>query len=138
MLTISRFIHWMIGITLLMGISVAIPALADTCPTNLSQDSKGFWTSTEAPGWKSTDGKPGVTIDIKDFGGVVYSPEKKRIACVYKDSTGEWVVLLSSVDHAFEKEDLKGNAWEFNEKYKDYECGTPKSTLKDCTFDVKK
>jgi hypothetical protein len=133
-----RFTFWFIGISFLLCIGFAIPVFADTCPTNISQDSKGFWTSNEAPGWKSTEGKPGVTLDIKDFGGVVYSPEKKRIACVYKDSTGEWVVLLSSVDHAFEKEDLQGTAWEYNDKYKDYECGTPKSALKDCVFNVKK
>lgn len=132
---VYRLIRWVVVLTTL---AITLPALADHCPTTITQDSKGFWTSNEAPGWKSTNGKPGVTLSAKDFGGVVYSPEKKRIACVYKDSTGEWVVLLSSIDHVFEKADLKGSTWEFNDKYKDYECGTPKSTLKDCEFTVKK
>lgn len=130
--------HWLTGITLLIAGIFAIPALAETCPTHISQDSKGYWTSNDGPGWKSTEAKTGVTLEAQDFGGVVYSPEKKRFACVYKDSTGTWVALLSSVDHAFEKEDLKGEAWEYNEQYKDHECGTPKSKLQDCEFDFKK
>src|SRR3990167_11193580 len=128
---LRRTAYWFMGMALITGTNFITSALAETCPTHISQDQQGYWTSNDGPCWKSTEAKPGVTLEVKDFGGVVYSPEKKRFACVYKDSTGKWVALLSSVDHAFEKEDLKGEAWEFNPQYKDYECGTPKSKLTD-------
>lgn len=128
---------WRVVLGVLFGISFGMGALAATCPANLQQDSKGYWTSNDPPGWKSY--RPtgsNVAVDAKHFGGAVYSPTKKRIACVYKGSDGKWVVLLSSVYYPFSKDDLS-SAWEYNPKHKDHICGEPKQTLKDCKFDVK-
>lgn len=131
-----RSMHWIVGVVLLStGIGFGHAA---QCPTvdSLKQDSEGYWTANDEPGWKSVEAsKPDITI--KEFGGVVYSPEKKRIACVYKDSTGKWVPLISSVFHPFEKDDLSKN-WKYDEKDKDWSCGAPDHSISDCQFEVKK
>lgn len=121
------------------GMSFVATTFAGSCPKNLTQDSQGYWSSNEPPGWKSpqpTDKK--VTLEAKNFGGAVYSPSKKRIACVYKDSSGKWIAILSNIYHPFNEDDLKGNAWQYSQKHKDYICGQPKYELKDCTFEIKK
>ncbi len=128
----------MVTLGFIAGLSFSASALAVTCPTALHQDSNGYWTSNDTPGWKShrpTD--KNITLESKNFGGAVYSPQKKRIACVYKGSDGNWVALLSSVYHPFNEDDLKGTGWEFSQQHKDYVCGQPKSGINDCGFNVK-
>ena len=110
----------------------------NTCPTNLHQDKNGYWTSNDLPGWKSQlPTKKGITLTSKDFGGAVYSPQKRRIACVYKDPDGKYIALLSNIYHPFAEDHLTGKGWEFNHQYKDYICGKPKSDLNDCEFAIK-
>ena len=135
--------RWLAGMGLVLGIGFTINVFAGHCPKNLHQDDKGYWTSNDQPGWKShRPTSPTVTLEAKDFGGAVYSPLKKRIACVYKASDGKWVALLSSVYHPFNQDDLKAqegknSPWEYNQQHKDWVCGTPKHKLEDCQFDIK-
>ncbi|WP_423063665.1 hypothetical protein [Candidiatus Paracoxiella cheracis] len=119
-----------------VGLSFTTAAsFAGQCPSNLHQDSEGYWTSNDTPGWKSvkpTDTK--VTVESKNFGGAIYSPTQKRIACVYKGSDGQWVALISNVDHPFNEDNLNLKVWTFVNKHNIYICGTPKYKLDECTF----
>ncbi len=120
-----------------LGLCYSVQSLATLCPTHFNHDQNGYWTSNEHPGWKShRPTNANVTLDPKDFGGAVYSPQKKRIACVYKASDGNWVALLSSIYHPFNEDDLTGKGWEFSQEHKDYICGQPKSGIYDCDFKV--
>ncbi|AAO90271.2 hypothetical protein [Coxiella burnetii] len=119
-----------------IGLSTAI--LAANCPKNMQKDAKGYWTSNEPPGWKSyRPSESDSTLEPKDFGGAVYSPAKKRIACAYKTTNNKWAILLSSVYYPFEASDLKSTTWKYNPQHKDYICGSPKQTLDTCQFEIK-
>ena len=119
-------------------------AIADTCPTKLARDSNGYWYSDSKPGWKSHKPMPeGVTLKAVNFGGVVYSPERHRIACVYKASNGKWVALVSNVHHGIliDKKAMDDSgekpAWQFSKKHKDYACGQPNVTrIQGCPFEL--
>lgn len=125
-----------------VGLALSGTALADTCPTSLQQDHNGYWYSKSKPGWKSHKTTPsGVTVTASNFGGVVYSPKRKRIACVYKASNGKWVALVSNVHHGIVinkkamNDSQQGPAWQFSTKHKDYACGYPSVThIKGCKF----
>lgn len=133
-----------IGCAISFCASIAInhAVLAYTCPTNLKQNSEGYWYSQEKPGWKSH--KPtdrDVTISATDFGGVVYSPTRHRLACVYKASDGKWVALVSAVhkniviDKQIKDSANNSAAWKFNQQYKDFACGQPSVTnIEGCPF----
>ena len=116
--------------------------LANTCPTNLTQDEKGFWHSSEQPGWKSHIATPkDVTVDPKNFGGVVYSPKRQRLACVYRASNNKWIALVSDahqgikIDQNGKDDSGKAPAWVFSQKHSDYACGRPRvSDLSKCQF----
>ena len=125
-------------LTLVIGLGFLTTLFAGTCPETVSQDSQGYWVSNDSPGWKSpSPSKTGLTLNANNFGGVVYSPAKKRIACVYKDSAGNWVALLSDMYHPFNEDDLKNDVWEYSQQHKDYICGQPKNTRTECAFDIK-
>lgn len=117
-------------------------AFTYTCPTSFKQESDGFWYSQEKPGWKSHKStSPGITIKTTDFGGVVYSPSRHRLACVYKASDNQWIALVSSMHEGImidkQVKDEKGNglAWRYSEKHKDYACGKPLvSNIDGCPF----
>ncbi len=127
----------LMAVGIIMGLGAAPYALS-TCPTTFHQDKEGYWISDDAPGWKSHQptGKD-VKISEQQFGGAVYSPVKKRIACVYKGSHGRWVALISSQQHPFNEDDLNMSAWMYSKKHNDYICGKPKHGLSACTFSVK-
>ena len=134
--------HWLIVLGL-VAVGISTTSLAATkphsCPSNIEQNNKGYWVSNDPPEWKShRPTTKDVTLSAKKFGGVVYSPKKKRLACVYKASNKKWVALLSSVYHPVNEDDLIGSAWQYNQKHKDYVCGKPKHSLKDCLFNIKK
>jgi len=94
------------------------------------------------PGWKSHIPTPtDVKIDSKNFGGVVYSPKRKRLACVYRASNNKWVALVSQLHHSIQidektKDDSGTSpAWQFSKKHNDYACGRPRVTeLDKCQF----
>lgn len=120
------------------AITFAATAVADHCPTSLHHNHKGYWTSNDSPGWKSIKPtKHGDTLAAKNFGGAVYSPLKKRIACVYKSKSGQWIALLSSLSHPINEDDLNMKVWKYMQKNNFYLCGTPRYKLKDCTFKIK-
>lgn len=129
---------------LIITVGISSVVLADTCPTELKRDQNGIWYSKAKPGWKSHKAIPdGVTVSAKNFGGVVYSPKRHRLACVYKGSDGKWVALVSNVHHGIvidkkAKDDAgTGPAWQYNKKYQDYACGQPKVTdIKSCQFQL--
>lgn len=117
---------------LLVTSLMATTAMAATCPTELQRNADGYWMSSQAPGWKShKKTAPGVTINAKNFGGVVYSPKRQRLACVYRTSDDKWLSLVSErhtgISINRKSMDKTGNkpAWKFSEKHGDYACGTP-------------
>ncbi|MCB1826806.1 MAG: hypothetical protein KDH94_00175 [Coxiellaceae bacterium] len=126
------------------GLILSSTAFADTCPTDLKKDDDGYWYSDTKPGWKSHKTTPdGVTVSSSNFGGVVYSPSRNRMACVYKASDGKWVALVSNVHHGIvidkKATDDSGNgpAWQFSTKHKDYACGHPTVTnIQGCQFQL--
>lgn len=127
-----------------VSLALAGTAFGDSCPTDLKQNEKGYWYSDSKPGWKShkTTGTD-VTLSADHFGGVIYSPKRKRVACVYKASNGQWIALVSNVHHGIviDKQALNdsghGPAWQYNKKHDDYACGYPNVTHIDgCQFDL--
>lgn len=118
---------------------------AATCPTDIKRNKEGYWYSDQKPGWKSKKRTPeNITLDTKDFGGVVYSPKHKRLACVYKTSDKKWFALVSNkhpnivIDKEAKDDSGKGPAWRYSKKYHDYACGTPFTTkLSKCVFELK-
>lgn len=123
---------------------VVITGFGDTCPTQLHQEYDGHWVSTQAPGWK-TAGTTGLhtLINTNDFGGAVYSPTQKRLACVYRRSDGFWIALISHTHKGFQidkhalDDARSATAWHFDKKHHDYTCGRPTVTkIKNCLFSV--
>ncbi len=113
------------------------PAIAGTCPTNFYQDKSNFWVSDDPPGWRSyKKSPPNSTLSAKNFGGAMYSPKLRRIACVYRGSDKKWVALVSSNEHPFNPDDIKINKWKYIEKRKNFICGTPNHTRSECEFKV--
>ena len=129
---------------LLSTFGLSTLSIANTCPTELKRDHEGYWYSDEKPGWKAHKKTPdGVTIKVADFGGVVYSPQRHRMACVYKASDGKWVALVSSphngilINKKATNDPGNGPAWEFSKQHKDYACGHPTVTdIKGCEFQL--
>lgn len=127
-----------------LGLAVSAAGFADTCPTELKQDSQGYWFSDVKPGWKSHKPTPdNVTLDANDFGGVVYSPKRNRMACVYKASDGKWVALVSNIHHGIviDKKAVddsgKEPAWQYSSKHEDYACGQPSvMNVQGCQFQL--
>ena len=125
---------------------MATQTLANTCPTHLHQDHKGFWTSHEAPGWKShLATEQGVDLSSNSFSAAVYSPKYKRLSCVYKADNGKFIALISNsnnhirINKAGLDDSEKGHAWNFSEEHKDYACGLPSvSHLDGCRFYLNK
>lgn len=120
----------------------ALAAEHFTCPTQLKKNDKGLWYSDQQPGWQSTAKlADGVTIEAKNFGGAVFSPTHKRIACVYRSSDDKWIAFVSDQNANIEvqkdvKDDSqKESAWKFSEEHKDYACGKPSvNDIKNCQF----
>lgn len=118
--------------------------LSSTCPIELKRGQDGYWYSDEKPGWKSHKTTPDdVTVSPNDFGGVVYSPQRHRLACVYKASDGKWLALVSNAHHGVvidkkATDDLGTNsAWVFSKKHRDYACGHPTvKNIKGCPFEL--
>jgi len=115
-----------------------------TCPQTFKQDPKGFWYSSDSPGWKShKPTHPDVSIHADHFGGVVYSPKKERLACVYKASDGKWIALVSNIHpqisidkQATDNSGVKP-AWKYNPTHKDYSCGLPSvNKISQCSFQL--
>lgn len=131
--------------TAVFSVGFSISALAAeqfTCPTEFKKNAQGLWYSDQQPGWQST-AKLGdaVTIEAKNFGGAVFSPTHKRIACVYRSSDDKWVAFVSDQNANIEvlkdvKDDSgKESAWKFSDEHKDYACGKPSvNDLKNCQF----
>ena len=123
-------------------ISLTTLAAASTCPTRLHKEYNGFWVSKQAPGWKSSEQTgTNVTINTGDFGGAVYSPSQKRLACVYRSSAGYWVAFVSHVHKGFQlnrhtlDDARKHQAWTWDKKHQDFSCGRPNvTTIKHCKF----
>lgn len=117
-------------------------AVGNTCPTHFYKEHDGFWVSQEAPGWKSSEQSgTNVTINTKDFGGAVYAPNQRRLACVYRSSVGYWVAFVSHVHKGFQvnrhalDDARKHHAWTWDAKHKDFSCGRPNVTsIKNCKF----
>ena len=123
---------------LLITFGLSSTVVADTCPTKLERDHNGYWYSDAKPGWRSHKPTPeGVTLSAENFGGVVYSPERRRMACVYKASNGKWIALVSNIHHGIliDKKAMddagKNPAWQFSKQHQDYACGQP--TVKNIT-----
>lgn len=127
-----------------VGLVLSMTASAKTCPTDLKKDHQGYWYSDSAPGWKSHKPTHGdVIIDPNNFGGAVYSPQRNRIACVYKASNGKWMALVSNIHNKItidkQTADSSGSraAWKYNPTHKDYACGLPSvKKLSKCRFDL--
>lgn len=138
----STFMAASVG--LLITAAFSISATAATCPTKLTQDSNGYWLSKAAPGWKSHKATPrGVTLSTKNFGGVVYSPARNRLACVYRASNKKWVAVISNMNKNIKIDknavDASGKkaAWKFSTKHKDYACGQPSvQKIETCQFSL--
>ena len=132
----------LLGSGIIFAVGVTTSAFAETCPTKLQRDAKGFWSSDSKPGWKSHRAtKEGITVETKKFGGVVYSPKRHRLACVFKASNGKWIALVSDVHKGIiiNKDSLdvkdKAPAWKFSKKHQDYACGRPSvSKIERCSF----
>lgn len=128
--------------SMFLVLTIGTNVMADTCPKNILQDSQGYWYSTEKPGWKSNSPtKTGIQLNVQDFGGVVYAPDKQRMACVYRDSQNQWIALVSEVtpnvqiDNKALDDSGKRPAWTLDEKYKYYTCGKPYITgVEKCPF----
>lgn len=117
--------------------SLSAQAAIETCPSKFYRNDEGFFISDQPPGWRSYKPSPnGTTLKVDDFGGAVFSPEHKRIACVYRDSNNKWVALVSSRAYAFSQDDLNIDAWKYNHKRKMFVCGTPESSRTECHFKV--
>ena len=135
-------IKWAAGLAI--GLGIITSAIAATCPTQLTQDAEGYWKSDQTPGWRSHKPTPkNVTISPNDFGGVVYSPSKKRLACVYKGTDGKWVALVSNVSSKVKIDKHApadvggGSAWKYNKRHNDYACGKPTVTsIASCPFEL--
>jgi hypothetical protein len=125
-------------------IAISSIAFANSCPTQLHREYDGHWVSKQSPGWKSAEITPaGVTINTKDFGGAVYSPKQKRIACVYRSSKGFWVAMISHTHKGFQVnkhalDDARtATAWQWDHNHKDFNCGRPTVTKgKNCQFSL--
>jgi len=134
----------LIGTGIIFTLGVTVSAFAATCPTDLQRNHNGFWFSDTKPGWKSHRAtKNGITVSSDNFGGVVYSPKRNRMACVYKASNGKWVALVSNmhqginIDKAAADDKGKGPAWRYSSKHKDYACGRPTVTrISGCSFQL--
>ena len=135
------------GVLVAIGLTCSIfltAAVADTCPTDLKRNHSGYWYSDTKPGWKSHRKiKHGVTVKSDDFGGIVYSPKRKRMACVYRASNGKWVALVSKVHHGItidknaKTDNGKKHAWKYSKKHKDYACGRPDVVrVSGCSFQL--
>jgi len=122
---------------------VAIGSSAATCPTKVERNDEGYWESEQAPGWRSFHKTAeGVSLDVSYFGGVVFSPRHRRMACVYKTSDGQWLALVSEQRNNFriDKQAMDDSgtraAWVWNDQHQDYSCGRPHvSDPKRCTFE---
>lgn len=123
-------------------ISICSMAFAHSCPTQLIREYDGHWVSHQAPGWKSAQRTPpGTSINTKDFGGAVFSPSQKRIACVYRATNGYWVTLISHTHKGFQVNQHQLNdahnatAWQWNRDHQDFNCGKPAvAKRKNCQF----
>jgi len=121
-------------------------AQAETCPVHLKRNYKGYWYSNNKPGWRSYRSTiEGISVNTHHFGGVVYSPKRHRLACVYKASDRKWLALISNKYKpiVIDKKamDYSGHhfRWQFNKKYKDYVCGQPITThIEECSFQLVK
>ena len=132
------------GLALLSLCCFSVLALADSCPTQLIKNHEGFWVSQQAPGWKSSEHTSQNTIiNTNDFGGALYSPKDKRVACVFRTSQGYWVALVSHVhkglqiDRHMLDDAHQHRAWKWDPKHKDFVCGRPTvSKVKNCKFTI--
>jgi hypothetical protein len=133
--------------TTLTALSLAVFStitLADTCPTQLHKEYDGHWVSNQAPGWKSSETTgSNNTINTRDFGGAIYDPTQKRMACVYRSNKGFWIALVSHTHKGFQinkhaLDDARtARAWRFNKKHNDYSCGRPTVIkIKNCEFTI--
>ncbi len=129
-----------------LGLMSLNTAQADICPVHLKRDYRGYWYSNNKPGWRSYRSTiEGVVINTNHFGGVVYSPKRHRIACVYKASNGKWLALISNeykpiiIDQKAMDYSGHHSRWQFDKKYKDYVCGQPTvKHIKECSFQLVK
>lgn len=131
-------------ITLACLIGIPLTAQADTCPTQIKQDTQGYWYSEQKPGWRShvytsTD----IKLDTHYFGGVVFSPKQQRMACVYKATNGRWLAIVSDsydgfkIDKQAVDESGAKAAWQYSDQHSDFSCGRPSVTkLTGCPFNT--
>lgn len=136
--------QWITGV-LLVGLLTfgAMEISAATCPKEVHQDDEGYWYSKQSPGWRSFNKTAkGVTLNVDYFGGVVYSPRHRRMACVFKTSDGRWLALVSQQrnDFRIDKQAMDDSgtqaAWQWNQQHRDYSCGRPTVTdPKNCPFE---
>lgn len=118
-------------------------AMADYCPAQLIQDHQGYWVSQEAPGWKSASPTPvGVTVNTNDFGGAHFSPKQQRMACVYRQSHGGWIALVSHksrflrIDRHARNPKNDTLAWEKDPKHQDFTCSPHNYNRQGCPFEI--
>ena len=132
---ISRILQCLTALSLIAGLSTPSTLMARTCPERIKQDSQGYWVSNNPPKWKSHNPtKGGIWVKTEHFAGSVYSPSKKRVACVYRPTDKQWVIMWSNIKHPISGDNLIGSAWEYNHQHKDFVCGKPKHSLSDCQF----
>ena len=119
-------------VVLLVVALFPVVLLANNCPTHLTKSHDGSWVSDEAPGWQSAElTGPETKINVKDFGGAVYSPTKKRLACVYRTNQGYYIAMVSHIHKGFQinphKRGRAGKlaAWQWDNTHHDFTCGKP-------------
>ncbi len=100
---------------------------ADTCPTQLIKEHDGHWVSHQKPGWRSSEKtEHGTQINVKDFGGALYSPKEKRLVCVYRSTQGFWIAMISNTPDSVQiQNNMHHHAWHWDKKHHDYTCGRP-------------
>jgi hypothetical protein len=114
-------------------------AWAATCPTELMQQHQGYWLSHQQPGWKSNSPtEHNISVNSEQFTGVVYSPKRQRLACVYRTSDGKFLALISNKHRTIKiNTGAEQAVWHYHKDKKDYSCGKPGvKKISGCTFQL--
>ena len=118
-------------------------SFAETCPTHFTQEYDGRWVSYQAPGWRSAKATNyHTTLAASDFGGAIYAPKQKRLACVYRSSKGYWVAMISHVHKGIQidrhaLDEARHVAWRWDPNMRDFSCSRPYVTsTTECKFSI--
>jgi hypothetical protein len=119
---------------LILSSIIISPVQATNCPKSVTRKGN-FFFSGEYPGWQSYDqisNNININIAMTQFGGIIYSLETKRLACVYITNNPQqpWFALISQPlsgliipdIHIINKQ--QQSVWQYNTKHKDLTCTT--------------